>query len=179
VAVFVNTFFEERVEQLFSLAEVVRKAFDAAGLEYRVVGGLAAYLYVEEREPDTGRLTKDIDILVRREDLAAIARAVEPFRLHYRHAAGLDMLVQADQPSGRRAVHMILVDEKALGGYGEIRGIPLVPLLDLVRMKLSSFRLKDQTHLKDMEEAGLITPEIEAALGPVHRERLLDLRTRE
>jgi hypothetical protein len=57
VTVLVNTFFEKRVEQLFDLADRVERAFAAAGLEYRVVGGLAAYLYVEEVEPDAGRLT--------------------------------------------------------------------------------------------------------------------------
>jgi hypothetical protein len=75
--IFVNTFFEERVKNLFNLAERVEKAFSAARLEYRVVGGLAAYLYVEQVEPDAGRLTKDIDIVVRREDLEKIAKAAE------------------------------------------------------------------------------------------------------
>lgn len=77
---------------------LVEKAFSAAGLEYRVVGGLATYLYVEEAEPDAGRLTKDIVIAVRREDLRKIAEAVEPFGLQYRHVAGIDMLVQAEAP---------------------------------------------------------------------------------
>ena len=83
VAVFVNRFFEERVERLLELAATVERAFSSAGIEYRVVGGLAAYLYVEEREPDAGRLTRDIDIVVRREDLAAIAAAAEPFGLQF------------------------------------------------------------------------------------------------
>jgi hypothetical protein len=43
-------------------------------------------------------------------------------------------------------------------------------------MKLISFRLKDQTHLKDLDEQGLITPEIEASLSPVLRERLAQVR---
>lgn len=73
--VLINTFFEERVNDLFSLARRVDDAFRAAGLENRIVGGLAAYLYVEEAEPDAGRLTKDIDIAVCREDLEAIAKA--------------------------------------------------------------------------------------------------------
>ena len=71
--VVVNRFFEERVEQIFDLAELVETIFSSAGIEYRVVGGLAVYLYVEEVEPDAGRLTKDIDIAVRREDLERIA----------------------------------------------------------------------------------------------------------
>ena len=189
MAVFVNTFFEKRVEQLFDLAGRVEEAFSSAGLEYRVVGGLATYLYVEESEPDAGRLTKDIDIAVRREDLQKIIKAVAPFGLQYRHVAGLDMLAQAGEPSARRAVHLIFTGEKVRPDYPEvtpelgpcrrIRGIRLVPLADLVRMKLTRFRAKDEAHLKDLEEAGLITAEMEAGLSSVLRERLAQARARE
>jgi hypothetical protein len=161
---FVNTFFEVRVEQLFDLAGLVERIFAAAGLEYRVVGGLAAYLYVEEMEPDAGRLTKDIDIVVRREDLDEIAAATAPFGLQHRHVAGLDMLVQADQPSARRAVHLVFTGEKVrpeypepvpeLGPYRQIRGVRIIALADLVRMKLTSFRAKDEAHLKDLTRPG-------------------------
>jgi hypothetical protein len=185
----VNTFFEERLQDLFNLAARVEKAFGAAGIEYRVVGGLAAYLYVEEAEADAGRLTRDIDIVVRREDLPGIAEAVEPFGLEYRHADGVDMLVQKGQPSARRAVHMIFEGEKLRPECSEpapqldvgrtIQGIPVVPLADLVTMKLTSFRIKDQMHLKDLDEQKLITPEIEAALSTVLRERLAQVRARE
>jgi hypothetical protein len=188
MAQFVNSFFETRVEQLFELAGRVEAAFAAAGLEYRVVGGLAAYLYVEEAAPDAGRLTRDIDVLVRREDMERIAKAVEPFGLNYRHVAGIDMLVQTGAPSARRAVHLVFAGQKvraeyseaapALSGHRTIRGIRLVPLADLVRMKLTSFRAKDETHVKDLDEAGLITAEMEAALSPLLRERLAATRAR-
>ena len=188
VPAYVNTFFETRVEQLFSLAELVERAFASAGLEYRVVGGLAVYLYVEEREPDAGRLTRDIDITVRREDLATIVKAVEPFGLQYRHVAGVDMLVQAGEPSARRAVHMIFSGEKVQDDYSEaapeigachvIRHVRLVPVYDLIRMKLTSFRLKDEMHLKDLDEAGVITPQIESALTRIQQERLRQMRAR-
>ena len=185
----VNTFFENRVEQLFALAECVEKAFAAAELEYRVAGGLATYLYVEEVEPDAGRLTKDIDIVVRREDLRKIAEAVEPFGLQYRHVAGLDMLMQTGEPSARRAVRMIFSGEKVRPEYLEttpeigpprrIRAVRLVALADLVRMKLTSFRLKDQVHVQDLDQAGLITPEIEVTLPPALHDRLLQVRAAE
>lgn len=105
-------------------------------------------LYVEETEPDAGRLTRDVDIVVRRADLEKIAAAVGTVGLEYRHAAGADMLVQKGEPSARR-----------------------------VRMKLTSFRLKDQTHGQHLDEAGLITPELEAALSPILRDRLAEVRT--
>lgn len=146
--VFVSSFFEPRVQGLFEVAHVIDEAFSKAGVEYCVVGGLATYLYVEEALPDAGRLTRDIDIAVRREDLARIQAAVSPYGLTCRHTAELDMLVYAEGPSARRAVHL------------------------LVRMKLTSFHIKDKMRLKDLHEAGLIPSEIEAAMPPLLRERL-------
>ncbi|MGO4885599.1 MAG: hypothetical protein ACLP59_32975 [Bryobacteraceae bacterium] len=188
MAVLVNAFFEERLQHLFELADLAARVFASAGLEYRVVGGVAVYLYVEEREPDAGRLTKDVDIAVRRADLEKIAKAAEQFGLQYRHVAGVDMLVHPDQPSARRAIHMVFAGEKVrpdaaeptpdLAGFREIRGLRLIPLADLIHMKLTSFRAKDEAHLKDMDEAGLITPEIEATLSPVLAERLARARAR-
>ncbi len=188
MAAYVNTFFEARVERLFDLAELVEKIFASAGLEYRLIGGLAAYLYVEEVDPDAGRLTKDVDIAVRREDLERIARAAEQFGLEHRHVAGVDMLVQPAQPSARRAVHLVFAGEKVrpdyvepapdLGLFRRVRGLRLIPLEDLVRMKLTSFRANDEAHLKDLDDAGLISPEMEAGLSPVLAQRLAHVRAR-
>jgi hypothetical protein len=188
VTVYINTFFETRVKQLFDLAAVVENAFSAAGIDYRIVGGLATYLYVEEAAPDAGRLTRDIDIAVRREDLERIQNAVEPYGLKYRHVAGVDMLVQIKEPTARRAVHMLFTGEKVkadsleptpdLGAPRRIQGVRLIPLADLLRMKLTSFRAKDEAHVKDLDEAGLITPEIEATLSHALRERLALARAR-
>ena len=186
MSAFVNTFFEERVEQLFNLAGLAERLFTSAGVEYRIVGGLAVYLYVEEVEPDAGRLTKDVDIAVRRADLEKIAHAAAAFGLRHRHVAGIDMLVRPDQPSARRAIHFVFAGEKVrpedpepipeLGTARRIRELRLIPLADLIRMKLTSFRLKDQTHLKDLDEAGLITPAAEAGLSPILTERLAQVR---
>ncbi len=130
-----------------------------------------------------------MDIAVRRDDLEKIAKAVQPFGLEWRHAAGEDMLVQSGEPSAPRAVHLVFAGEKVRQDYAEpvpeigparrLRGISLIPLADLVRMKLTSFRTRDETHLKDLDEAGLITPEIEGTLSGVLRERLLQVRARD
>ncbi len=185
VATYVNTFFEERVQNLFALADLLEEAFSAAKLDYAIIGGLATYMYVEEREPDAGRLTRDIDIVVRRRDLPAIASAVERYGLEYRHVAGVDMLLQKGQPA-RRAVHMVFSGEKVMAQYPEgtpdmlppriLQGVRLVPAEILIQMKLSSFRLKDQMHLKDLDEAGVITEPIVKNLSPIHRSRLDQVR---
>ena len=184
----VNSFFETRLKHLFELAETVDRAFQDAHIDYRVVGGLATYLYVEEVHPDAGRLTKDIDIAVMRRDLPAIIAAVNLYGLEYRHVAGVDMLVAKGEPSSRRAVHLVFSGEKVREDYTEAvpalgsapvvkQGIRVLPLGDLVKMKLTSFRLKDQTHLKDIDEAGLITPQIEHQLSPELLARLAHVRS--
>jgi hypothetical protein len=99
------------------------------------------------------------------------------------------MLVQAAGPSARRAVHLVFAGEKVRPDYPEaapdltagrtLQGVRLIPLVDLVRMKLTSFRAKDEAHLKDLDQAGLITPEIEGSLSGVLRERLSQARARE
>ena len=174
----VNAFFEVRLEQLFDLAELAERLFSSGGLEYRIAGGLAAYLYVEEREPDAGRLTKDIDIVVRCADLEKIAKAAAAFGLQHRQVAGVDMLVRPDQPSGRRAIRLYPERTLDLGPCQRIKGLRLIPLADLIRMKLTSFRIKDQMHLKDLDEAGLIAPDAEAGLSPILAERLARVRAR-
>ena len=99
------------------------------------------------------------------------------------------MLVQTEAPSARRAVHLIFTGEKVRANYPEpapaighcrtLHGVRLIPLEDLVCMKLTSFQSKDETHLKDLDEAGLITPEIEAGLSEVLRARLAQVRARD
>jgi len=54
-------------------------------------------------------------------------------------------------------------------------GILMVPVADLLRMKLTSFRYKDKAHIKDMQGVGLITPEIEASLPEELRTRLSEV----
>ena len=58
-------------------------------------------------------------------------------------------------------------------------GILVAPVADLVHMKLTSFRLKDQVHIQDMDSVGLITPEIENSLSAALRERLEKVRATE
>jgi hypothetical protein len=188
VQLFVNTFFEGRVEHLFDLAALVEKIFSSAGLEYRIVGGLAAYLYLGESEPDAGRLTK-------RHRYCRPARGPRENRPSGRAVRSSTpprgwsrTLAQAGKPSARRAVHLVFTGEKvrpeypeptpALGPCRKIKELRLIPLGDLVRMKLTRFRTSDKAHLKDLDQAGLITRDIESALSPVLAERLAQVRAR-
>jgi hypothetical protein len=184
------TAYDRHVQQLFDVISRLARAFAQAGIEYRVVGGVAVFLHVHEHDPLAARLTRDVDIAVARRDLDAIIDAVRPLGFEYRHAAGVDMLIDTREPRARSAVHLLFVREKVRPEYLEpipdfsppvrtTEGVPLAPVADLVRMKLTSFRLRDRVHLKDMDATGLITPQVEAALPESLRERLRKVRSEE
>ncbi len=184
------TAYDRFVEQLFDVMKRFTMALSQAGIEYRVVGGVAIFLHVYERRPMAARLTNDIDVAVQRADLDSIVRAAESFGFIYRHAAGVDMLLDSTNPEKRSAVHMIFVREKVRANDMEpvpdfspaveaIEGALIAPVADLVRMKLTSFRLKDRVHIQDMDGVGLITPEMEAQLPEPLRQRLAQVRATE
>lgn len=185
----VNARYEKHVEQLVEVTARFASALSKAGIEYRIVGGLAVYLHVNEVDPLAARLTRDIDAAVRRTDLQAITEAVRPVGLEFRHVAGVDMLVDSHEPRAHSAVHLIFVNEKVRDHYLEavpdfspapnVDGLIVAPISDLVRMKLTSFREKDRVHVRDMDGVGLITPEIEARLSEPLRLRLVQVRATE
>jgi hypothetical protein len=181
---------DRHVEQLFDTVRRLAQAFARARIDYRVVGGVAVFLYIHERDPGAARSTRDVDIAVDRAQLQAIIDAVQAFGFAHRHAAGVDMLVDAHAPRARSAVHMVFVGEKVHPEYVEAvphfsapirtaEGVLLAPVVDLVRMKLTSYRLKDKVHIRDLDAVGLITPEVEAQLSEVLRARLQEVRAAE
>jgi len=52
----------------------------------------------------------------------------------------------------------------------------VIPVADLVRMKLSSFQDKDRVHVRSMDAARLITPAVEKNLTPELVARLKHVR---
>ena len=99
------------------------------------------------------------------------------------------MLVDAEHPGAKSAVHLLFVGEKvrpedleAVPASEPVRtkeGILIAPVSDLVRMKLTSFRLKDKVHIQDLDGVGLITPEIEQSLSEPLLRRLAEVRATE
>jgi hypothetical protein len=184
------TAYDRHVEQLFEKLERFHRALSEAGASYRIIGGMAVFLHVSARDPDNARLTRDVDVAIDRGQIDNIIAATERHGFRYRHAAGIDMLVDASEPKARSAVHLIFVREKVRPEYVEpvpdfsqptlsSEGFLLAPVADLVRMKLTSFRMKDRVHVQDMDSVGLITPEIEAGLSDILRARLAEVRATE
>jgi hypothetical protein len=156
-------------------------ALNQSGVFYAVVGGNAVAAWVATVDPSAVRNTQDVDILLRRADLQAAANALQSAGFVHRHSKGIDMFLDGPDASARDAVHVVPAAERIRPEYthtapdvtesqhtGQFRLLDLAPL---VKMKLTSFRRKDQVHLLDLLAVGLI----DASWVP----RLpVDLRTR-
>ena len=130
---------------------------------------------------------KHVDQLV--ELAGRFADALSQAGIEYRIVGGMDMLVDAQEPGARSAMHFIFVNEKVRQEYVEpvpdfsaapmIDGLLIAPVADLVRMKLTSFRDKDRVHIRDMDSVGLITLDIETNISKPLRLRLAQIRASE
>ena len=173
---------ERAVEKVKDRLRRVSAALDAAGVPYAVVGGNAVQMWVAQVDEAAVRNTRDVDIVLNRSDLDAAIKALESVGFVYRHAASVSMFLDGPDAKARDAVHVVFAGEKVRPEYSEpvpsvdefelIKDVRTLSLESLVRMKLTSYRDKDRTHLRDMLDVELIdrswldrySPELQARL---------------
>lgn len=172
----------ERVRARLSRAAA---ALESASVPYAAIGGNAVAAWVSRVDEAAVRNTQDVDILLRRQDFEAARRALESVGFVFRHAAGVDMFLDGPQAGAREAVHVVFAGEKVRPHYvqpapnveeAETGGpFRVLTLEALVRMKLTSYRRKDQVHLLDLLGVGLIDTSWCERLPPELGRRLQEL----
>lgn len=179
-------------ERMIAAVEAVREracrasaALRQAGIAHVVIDGHAVAAWVARVDKEAVRNTKDVDILIRREDFDRAKAALESVAFVHQYIAGVDMFLDGPEGSVRSAIHIVFAQEKVRPedpvpnpDVTESEPGPefQVPTLDaLVRMKLTSFRLKDKVHLLDMLEVGLIDESWYTRLAPELAERLREI----
>ena len=171
-----------------SLDDVTRRlrrittALAEKSVPYAVVGGQAVAIWVATREPAAVRTTKDVDLLIRRDDLPRARAAALSVEMDYFEVMGVGMFLERADPNPRNAVHLVWAGERVRPEYElpsptvdqrqEISGIHAVSLPGLVLMKLLSNRDQDRVHLRDMIDVGLVGRELLKGLPPSLAERL-------
>jgi hypothetical protein len=179
-------------ERMIRAVEKVRErllrataALEQVGVPYAVVGGNAVAAWVARVDESAVRNTQDVDIVLRRQDLETAKTALAKAGFIYRHAASIDMFLDGPAAKARDAVHVVFAGEKVRPEY--VLPVPdvaesehgsnfrLLALEPLVRMKLTSFRRKDQMHLLDMIGVGLIDNAWIARVPPDLATRLQEL----
>jgi len=160
-------------------------ALSKAGVPYAVVGGNAVAAWVSRVDEAAVRNTQDVNILLRRSDLAAATDALSSAGFIYRHVKSLDIFLDGPNSSARDSVHVVFAGEKVrsdnfaaspdVSESEEADAFRLVTLDGLVRMKLTAFHDKDRTHLRDLLEVGLIDARWSDRLSPPLAARLTEL----
>lgn len=160
-------------ERMIRAVEKVRErvlrtagALGNAGVPYAIIGGNAVAAWVSRVDESAVRNTQDVDVLLRRSDLDTAKAAMENAGFVYAQSLGVDLFL--DRPEGRPkdAVHVVFAGEKVRPDYPEptpdvtesepANLFQVITLDALVRMKLTSYRRKDQMHLLDLIDVGLI-----------------------
>jgi hypothetical protein len=161
------------------------KALDAAGVPYAVVGGNAVAEWVGRVDEDAVRNTRDVDLMIRRNELPAARAALEA--AGFVHAQVLDVDVFLDGPQGKPSggLHILFAGEKVrsddqhaapnLEDSERAAEFQVASLQALVRMKLIANRRKDQVHLLDLIGVGLVDETWPARFPPPLGERLQQL----
>lgn len=188
----VNLAFEQRLFELVGVLHRITSPLMAAGVPHELIGGLAVLVHVEEADPEQSTLTRDVDLMVRRSDLDRVIEIASRNGFRFRHVRGVDMLMYGETDSARNAVHLVFSGERvrpeqtlpnppiqpeSKSIHGE--KVFVIPVADLVRMKLSANRDKDRVHIRSMDAAGLITPPLENQLPDELRARLRQTRETE
>ncbi|MBU4271082.1 MAG: nucleotidyltransferase family protein [Planctomycetes bacterium] len=176
---------ERAVEKIRERLLRAASALEQAGVPYAVLGGNAVAAWVSRVDEAAVRNTRDVDILIRREDLPAAVEAMSKAGFIHRHAAGVDMMLDGPESKARDAVHLVFAGEKVRSEYllpapdvkesEQSASFRLLLLESLVRMKLTSFRRKDQMHLLDLIDVGLIDAAWRERFPPELAARLQEL----
>src|SRR5258705_7557980 len=109
--------YDIHVEKLFDRMKRLHAALSGAGIAYRIVGGMAVYLQVSERDPGKARLTRDVDVAVYRGELERIASAAVPFGFQFRHVAGVGMVRGSAEAGAGRGIARVLRGRKGRPGF--------------------------------------------------------------
>ena len=141
-------------------------ALRAASVPYAIAGGNAVALWVSRVDESAVRNTRDVDVLLRRQDFAAAKAALEAAGFVYRRAAGIEMFLDGPGATARQAVHVVFANKKVrpheplpspdVSESEEAAAFRVIALDALVRVKLTAFRDKDRVHLRDLIEVGLV-----------------------
>lgn len=157
---------ERAVQKVKERLERVTRALDTAGVPYAIVGGNAVQVWVAQVDESLVRNTRDVDIVIERSRLSDAISALEPAGFVYRHVKSVDMFLDGPDAKARDAVHVVFAGEKVRESYPapvpslaeteRVDGLSTLSLEALVRMKLTSNRLKDRVHVLDMIDAELV-----------------------
>src|SRR3954453_8700821 len=99
------------LDKITERLERIAGALEKAGIPYALVGGQAVAAWVATKDPAAVRTTKDVDILLRREDLPRARAAALTIDLDYFEVMEVGMFLERTDPNPRHGVHLLWAGE--------------------------------------------------------------------
>lgn len=161
------------------------QALEAGKVPYAVIGGNAVAAWVSRIDAGAVRTTRDVDILIRRDDLEAAKVAMDAAGFEYASTSGVHLFIERPNGKPSEGVHLLFAGEKvkptdpvpapdmAESERGE--SFQVIALEALLRMKLVANRDKDRTHIRDLIGQGLIDATWPDKFPDVLAERLREI----
>ncbi len=141
-------------------------ALSKEGVVYAVVGGNAVAAWVATVDESVVRMTRDVDVMVRRDEFDRVRQALEEAGFVYRNVVGVDVFLDSPTSKVGDGVHVVFAGEMVrshepgpnlnLDETANLGGVSYLPLFSLVQIKLTAFRDKDRVHLRDLIGVGLV-----------------------
>ena len=154
------------VEKVQERLHRTAKALEAHNVPYAVIGGNCVAAWVAKIDEGSVRNTRDVDILIRRDDLEAAKVAMDTAGFEYAFTYGVHLFVERPDGKPSEGVHLLFAGEKVkptdpvpapeIGESERGAAFQVVTLEALMRMKLVANRDKDRTHIRDLIALGLV-----------------------
>lgn len=149
-------------------------ALNDAEVDYAVIGGNAIGSWLAHAREGAGIQTRDVDILLRKDDLDQAEEALKTTGFIRRSRGKSTIFLDGEGSSAVDAVHVVFAGEKYQEDYPtpspdvteteELGGTKVLSVEALTRMKLNSFRSKDRGHLIELMKEGLLDHSMMAIL---------------
>lgn len=173
----------DRVERLL---HQVTQALDRENVPHAVIGGNAVAAWIASVDPTAARATKDVDILLRRDDLPGCTDALARDDFDLVDVHGVTMFLPRADANPKTGVHVVIANERVrpheshptpdvARAVRSKSGFLVLDLPSLVQMKLQAFRRIDQVHIEDLLAANLIDDSVRSTLPPDLVERLIQI----
>ena len=160
-------------ERMFDAVEKVKErlerscgALENANIPYAIIGGHAVAAWVATVDDGAVRNTRDVDLLLREEDLDRATEALTAVGFVRGKVMNVHMFLDGADGKPSQGVYILFAGQKVKESYVSasptvdqskaIENKRVVELEQLVQMKLNSYRDKDKTHLRDMIGVGLV-----------------------
>ena len=154
------------VQKVHDRVRRVSVACEDAGIPDAIIGGNAVRIWVAQADEGAVRNTPDVDLLIDRDNLGVTIAAAEKLDFEYRELEWQSAFIDHLDGREKDVVNLFFTGEKVrpqhtlpmptLQEVKPVDGIKTISLELLVLTKLTLNRRKDQVHIQDMIQVGLI-----------------------